>query len=312
MTQFGKVKIIFGDNGGRFPFCNSIFIDDLLKAVIDPGAGLKSLQEIRTNNKIDIIYNTHYHFDHIAYNYLFDESKLYVNEQESICYQDRRVIPHLLGMVDIYGEGYVDEWIKGISNPETTQSPFSPQKRHEWLLSTSKPVEVYHWGDIFDFGTTKMKVIGTPGHSAGFNCLYFPEERLVYTGDYDLTKFGPWYFGKDCDIDLFVQSANRLLELDADTYVTGHEVGILNKEDFTKALQKFLSIIDIRDEKLLATISRPMGLKEIANMGIFYGKKCMIDEWLRGWEEIMVYYHLQRLIKNKALAENEGLYYRLI
>ncbi len=36
----------------------------------------------------------------------------------------------------------------------------------------------------------------------------------------------------------------------------------------------------------------------------------MIDEWMRGWEEMMDYYHLQRLMLNNLVAENEGLYYR--
>lgn len=55
-----------------FRSATSFFIDDSVKVIIDPGAGLGKLTEIKSQTPIDLIINTHYHFDHIAYNYLFD------------------------------------------------------------------------------------------------------------------------------------------------------------------------------------------------------------------------------------------------
>lgn len=70
--DFGRIKVISGDNGGRFPYCNTLFIDDSIQTIIDPGAGLLKLQEINQSKSIDLVLNTHVHFDHIVYNYVFD------------------------------------------------------------------------------------------------------------------------------------------------------------------------------------------------------------------------------------------------
>ena len=310
MVQFGRIKVIIGENNSRYPYCTSIFVDDDIKAVIDPGAGVKALQELKQHNHIDLVYNTHFHYDHMAYNYLFDQAMLYINEQESMCYTDRKSIVQRMGMTDFFGDDYADKWVDYISNPNSQQSPISPQKRHEWFLSTSMDITSCKWGDVFDFGSTKMEVIGTPGHSQGFNCPYFPEEGVVYTGDYDLGGFGPWYGGKDCDLELFVQSADKLLQLDANTYVTGHQKGIVNRAEFKEQLKRFMSVIDKRDQMLLAALSFPISLKDLADQGLIYGKMFMIDEWVRAWEEMMDYCHLQRLLKNQLIVEIDGLYHK--
>lgn len=38
-------------------------------------------------------------------------------------------------------------------------------------------------GDVIAFGSHKMEVISTPGHSAGSVCLYCREEGVLFTGD---------------------------------------------------------------------------------------------------------------------------------
>ena len=75
-NQFGKIQVITGQNKGRFPFCNSLLITDSVKVIIDPGAGLAVMTQIRNEATIDLVINTHFHFDHIAYNHLFDQSKI--------------------------------------------------------------------------------------------------------------------------------------------------------------------------------------------------------------------------------------------
>jgi len=36
--DFRRIKVVSGENGGRFPYCNALFIDDSIKTIIDPGA----------------------------------------------------------------------------------------------------------------------------------------------------------------------------------------------------------------------------------------------------------------------------------
>ena len=44
--RFGRLVFIQGANEGRYPFCNSLFIDDVKKAIIDPGSDEASLRKL--------------------------------------------------------------------------------------------------------------------------------------------------------------------------------------------------------------------------------------------------------------------------
>ncbi|NPU83736.1 MAG: MBL fold metallo-hydrolase [Syntrophaceae bacterium] len=307
-SVFGKIRVVRGTNGGRFPFCNSLLIDDGVKAVIDPGAGPKAMMEIKGAVNVDMVINTHFHFDHISGNHFFDQAEILVNDIESECYRNREDIPKRLGMSDYYGEGWIPGWLERISRPDSPQSPYSPQNRHEWWLSTARIDGTYRWGDVLDFGTTKMEVIGAPGHSAGFCCLYFPGEGVAYTGDIDLTSFGPWYFGADGDIARFIQSAERIAELDAEVFVTGHEVGIVRSKDFRKAVRKYTALIDARDERILEALAEPLPLRDLHAKGLIYGRKFLIDQWVCAWDHLAVDKHLSRLLSQGRILYSDGKY----
>ena len=102
-TRFGPIRVIPGEDRCRFPYCASLLIDDEVKVLIDPGAGLKTLTTLKQKTSIDLVINTHYHFDHIAYNYLFDQARLLINEQEAPCFRERKNLGALLGMEEVYG-----------------------------------------------------------------------------------------------------------------------------------------------------------------------------------------------------------------
>ncbi len=305
-TSFGPITILPGENGSTFPFCTSVFIDGDTRVLIDPGAGPGPLQKLKAENHVDIVVNTHYHFDHIAYNYLFDGAKIFINEREGGCFRNRKHIGALLGMAEVYGDAWVNDWLERISNPDTKQSPYSPQNNHKWWLSSARINGTYAWGQTFDFGTVTMQMIGAPGHSHGFSCPYFPDYGLVYTADMDLTDFGPWYGGTDGDIDAFIDSARKIAGLDAEIFVTGHEKGIVNKGEFTRGLTTFLEKIEERDRKILARLTEARTLDEINAMGLIYAKKFLVDDWICMWNKIMLKKHLERLVKHgTVLKEGE-------
>ena len=309
--KWGKIEWIQGENQGRFPFCNTLLIRDSIKAVIDPGAGLELMTQVSDHENVDLVINTHFHFDHITYNYLFRHAKIYLNEVEGECFRDRRNILKRLGMADFYGDEWAQGWLDRISRPGSIQSPFSPQNRHEWWLSTERLDGTYGLGDVLDFGATKMEIIGSPGHSAGSCCLHFPEEGVLYTGDIDLTSFGPWYFGADGDLELFIHSAERIGHLDAETYITGHEAGIVPRRDFQARLKGYLEIIDRRDETILNALVQPRPLEDICSMGLIYGKKFLVDEWVRAWDALAVQKHLDRLIAGGMAQCADGIFSRI-
>jgi len=294
--------VIPGEDRSRFPSCRSIFIDDDVKILIDPGAGYQRLADLRKKHSVDMVFNTHFHYDHIAFNYLFDDSRILINTKEAACFRDRRAIPPLIGIEEVYGEKWADGWLQRIADPATRKSPYSPQNNHEWWLSTARLDGEYEWGDVFDFGKTQMHVIGAPGHSSGFSCMYFPRYGAIYVGDLDLTPFGPWYAGSDGDIDQFISSCREIENVDAEIFITGHEMGILNREEFQTGMDGYLAIIEERDRKIISVLSVPLTLEEVADRGLIYGRKYHVDEWVYMWELITIKKHLQRMEKQQRIS----------
>ena len=307
--RIGKIEVVTGEKGGRFPFSNTLFIDDQVKVVIDPGAGLSRLRAVKEKADIDLIINTHYHLDHIGFNYIFPGARIYCNEIESGCYGNPREIARRYGFVEVFGEDWLDGWLERISRPDTPPSRYSLQNRYEWTLSTARLDGVFSWGETLDFGCTRMEVIGTPGHTAGFCCLYFPDHGVLYTGDIDLTGFGPWY-AKDGDIDLFINSARAVASRSADLYITGHEIGAVSRSEFIARLDVYLEVINDRDRKIMAALTRPLTLEELSDRGLIYDRRFHVDAWIRCFELMMIEKHLQRLLQRRMIGFHRGRYYR--
>jgi glyoxylase-like metal-dependent hydrolase (beta-lactamase superfamily II) len=73
-----------------------------------------------------------------------------------------------------------------------------------------------------DFGSTKLRVVFTPGHSPG-HCGFFDEKNgILISGDIDLCAFGPWYGSKRCSVDDFINSIRRCMELEPRLVVSAH------------------------------------------------------------------------------------------
>jgi glyoxylase-like metal-dependent hydrolase (beta-lactamase superfamily II) len=151
-----------------------------------------------------------------------------------------------------------------------------------------------------------MEIVAAPGHSPGFSVMFFPQEGIVYCGDIDLTNFGP-----SCrNSELFIESAYKIADLDADVFITSHETGIVSKAEFVSRLDQYLDVISQRDHKLLNALDKPMSLAEIAHKGTFYGPKILADEFVYYWEWTMVKEHLRRLINQSLVGMEQGYYVR--
>jgi glyoxylase-like metal-dependent hydrolase (beta-lactamase superfamily II) len=312
VEQFGPIKIISGKYNSKFPYCRSIFIDDKIKAIIDPGSGREIYLDLVKKNKIAYVFNTHYHYDHIHYNYLFYRAKIFLNKIEAECFKDRTNILKRVGIFQVLGQKAIDEWLYYTQKIDAKKTPYTPSRNHAWYLSTCRLYGTYAYEEPWQCGDTEFKFIHTPGHSEGFCCVFFPQQELMCTGDIDLTPFGPWYGGTDSDIDAFIASSQKIADLDAKTYATGHEIGTLSSSEFKLRLEKYLDIINKRDTKIVTLLeSAPRTLEELTKLGMIYGgPKYMEDPWAYAWEQITLLKHLTRLEKNKQILKN-GVYYEI-
>ncbi len=294
MVNFKYIKAIPGSNNSKFPNCTSLLIDDGdIIALIDPGAGQGALLNATGNCRVNILINTHYHFDHISGNYLFPDAQLFVNPIEIDCFPNLKEVAKLLGIEEIYGREGTLDWIKRVSAPHSPQSEFSPSNRHEWWMSTRFSASPYSYDREWNIGKVRVIMIHTPGHTSGFCCPYFPDEGLVYTGDIDLTNFGPWYAGSDGSIEKFIASAYRIAQLDADWFLTGHQVGMITKAEFISKLDQYIDIIDKRNKRLNSLLESGIQPKELHQYGLLYSPEYQVDPWIYMWERITIRKHLE-------------------
>lgn len=309
-TRFGPVSVIFGEPSSVFPNCTSLYVDGLTeRAVIDPGAGPEALKAFA--GRVDLVVNTHYHFDHIWGNHFFRGSPVLLNEVEKNCFPDLEEVGSRLGIREVYGDEGVKDWIDKLARTGgvaasrrgggvTPRAPHSPAYRPEWWLSTRTPARSYPYGE-FNVGSVRAVMVHTPGHTAGLACPFFPDEGLVYTADIDLTRFGPWYAGTDGDMDAFAVSARALLALDADWYLTGHQEGLVRKADFAQRLEDYLGVIGERDRRALEVLGNGASEEELLREGLLYGSRYHADPWIYMWDLVATRKHIERLRQKGVL-----------
>ncbi len=286
--RFGRLTFIQGKKGGRYPFCNSLFIDDREKVIIDPGCGKEPLKKLEAEKGIDTIINSHYHEDHTAFNYLFPEAKLSVPADEAPCFSSLEKLLDFSGMLGTHLE---EKW------REIFLNTFNYRERI--------PDGEFRDGDLLNFGDTTLQVIHTPGHTIGHSSFFFPDEKVLFMGDLDLTPFGPWYGDRVSDIDQTIASLQRLLTIPARIFITSHEVGIL-KGDITQQVEDYCAIIDKRENILLHFLETPRTVDEIVNQWIIYKKPRDPREYFEAGERGMITKHLDRLTKTGAVTIEEG------
>jgi hydroxyacylglutathione hydrolase len=144
--------------------------------------------------------------------------------------------------------GHIDHVAGGAEARKLTGAPLSIHAADEgWLAALPKQsemfgvddVEVPHVdlrhadGEAVQVGDCSGRVVHTPGHSPGSSCLYFPAEKVLFTGD---TLFAGSVGRTDLpggDYDaLFVSIREKLLPLGDDVrFHPGHgPAGLLGDE----------------------------------------------------------------------------------
>ena len=284
----GSLKFI---RGGKYPHCHTLFIDDAQGAFIDAASNKDILEAANSTNPIRILINSHGHEDHFVYNYLFRKAELWVHGADAPMFRD------IDKLIDCY-------------NP-------TPSERTLWrkLITESchyearDPDRLLENGDELTFGTTRCRVIHTPGHTPGHCAFHFPRERILYTADLDLVKAGPYYGDVNSSIENTLDSLERLARIDADVYLSSHGRGI--HEGNPERIQQYAKAIHDREEKLLEFLAeRPKTLEAITAHGIIYGPPRVLSGWdLSASERAMMTKHLEWLIKKGMAYSDKDHFY---
>ncbi|MFC0559550.1 MBL fold metallo-hydrolase [Halalkalibacter alkalisediminis] len=290
MERIGPLVIVEGPNKSKVPFSRSLYIDCKEKVLIDSGADKRALLDIKRELGIELILNTHYHPDHIQHNSLFPQAAKWINPIEFETIQSIDRIAEANGIYQEWGEAGVKMWRTNL--PE------------EWIQNIEEISGTYDYETEYSFSNVNVTFLHTPGHTKGLSSPYFSDLGVAYVSDYDMTSFGPWYNGKDGNIEEFIESGKRLLSLDANTYITGHQKGIFTKQEFQNEMETYLEIIDKRDHTIEQYVRKGLTFEEITDIGIFYPKNSLNVPIFKTWERSGIRKHLHRL--GLTVSERDG------
>ena len=181
--------------------CNSFLIDGAKKILVDPGHRhlfqhvKRGLAQIETTpEQIDVVLVTHGHPDHLE-------------------------------MVGSFGPATL--WAMSRIDYEFVMKYIGSH------MDFPAPAFFLQEGDLV-IGDKTFRVILTPGHSPGSVCLYWPEKKVLFTGDVVFSQsIGrtdlPGGSGKQLK-----ESISRLAELDVEVLCPGHGDVVAGRENVKK------------------------------------------------------------------------------
>lgn len=167
---------------------------------------------------VDIVINTHEHFDHIGANRYFQEHAL--------------IAAHRFAAIKITVEDrYVTMYQSGDLNDPSL-------KVHLWLENRSR----------FDLGNYSLEVIHTPGHTSGSICIYEFSHRMLFTGDTVFAGGTLSYISESGSLGDYINSIDLLSTRKISELCPGH--GVLSntpENDMQKAMHNARALL--RDEE---------------------------------------------------------------
>ena len=276
-----------GEQNGRFPYSNGLMLDTQLKVLVDAGFGLSRKEAIEASGQVDVIINTHFHIDHAYGNQFFPEAKIWAHVLDAPALRSPEVFKAYTGFSEER------------KFPDFPGGP--PAQKIDRELSD---------GEVLDFGDYALQVIHTPGHTPGHISLYEPKAGILFSGDIDVSPFGPWYGNARSDLEDFTQSIKRLIKINPKILLTSHMDVIT--ENVTEKLTDYVNKLERRDEKILENLSVPKTMEELLDLKIIYPRYPEPQKLYRYFEETMLEKHLRRLIQQGKVIVKAGRTYKAV
>jgi hydroxyacylglutathione hydrolase len=286
--RLGPVRFIPGENRGRYPYCNSLYVEGA-GILIDPASDRERLIRLRSEHDVKMVWLSHWHEDHFMHLDLFDDLPLWVSPL------DAPPLADLSTFLTWYG--FSKEEMLFWRSIMQDQFHYRPRKPTRHLIG----------GETITLGRIPVDVIATPGHTPGHLAFFFREASLLFTGDYDLTRFGPWYGDLYSSIDQTRASIDLLRKIPAGIVMTGHETGLFY-QPLNGLWESYGGIIAEREGKLLKVLEKPKTLVAIIDARIIYGKPREPKEFFDFGERVHMKKHLEDLLKRGIIVEENGLY----
>ncbi|MCD6225345.1 MAG: MBL fold metallo-hydrolase [Deltaproteobacteria bacterium] len=195
---------------------------DYKNVLIDSGVD-KNFSDLRQSllsigikiRDVDIVINTHEHFDHIGANRYFQEHALITAHRFAavkISAQDK--------YVTLYKSGDLNEPVPRV---------------HLWLESRFR----------FDLGNFSLEVIHTPGHTSGSICLYELNSKILFTGDTLFAGGALSYIAESGSVGDYIYSISHLTTRKINAIYPGHgDISEKPEDDMEQAIANAKALLN--------------------------------------------------------------------
>ena len=285
-----RIWIVEGGKGGRYPFSHSLYVADGGGFLVDAGADPAEIDRLRQDEGISAIVMTHYHEDHFTFLPRLPGVEVWASGPDAPALES---LETLLSWYAVLGT----EWEAFYRRLFAEKFPFVPRVVSRRVAD----------GEELRLGNTLAVAVVVPGHTPGHLCLYFPDDGILFLGDYDLTPFGPWYGDAPCDIGALRRSARRLAWIGARIHVASHE-GPLHHGPIAAKVEAYLSVIDRREEALREFLREPRTRGEIIARRLVYGPG-REGPWFDYGEWALLSKHLEGMLARGEARLAEGRYF---
>jgi len=284
-----RIWIVEGGKGGRYPYAHSLYVADGGGILVDAGSDPAEIDRLRRENGIAAVVMTHYHEDHFTYLSRLPDTPVWASYADAPAFES---LETLLAWYGVLG----NEWDTFYRELFAEKFPFAPRTVARKIAD----------GEELRFGNTRAVAVVAPGHTPGHLCLHFPDDGILFLGDYDLTAFGPWYGDAPCGIDAFRWSAHRLAEITADRFVVSHE-GPVHRSPIAEKMLAYLAVIDRREEALRDYLREPRTRVEIIARRLIYGPG-RDGPWFDYGEWALLSKHLDGMLARGEATLRDGAY----
>lgn len=275
--NYDEIYFIQGKNRARYPYSNSLLLDNYL---IDTGISGKLLRKLKRSYKIEHVILSHWHEDHISGNQILKDAHFHCH------ILDKPIIENINKMIPYYNiehETVGQELEKMFDLLGMKNTSINNTLENDEIIEINENI--------------RLKVLHTPGHTAG-HCAYIEmSSKIGFLGDIDLTNH-PYYGNIDANLIDFEQSIQRLLDMDFDIVVTGHRDPISGKLTIKDKLRKYYNIIMDREERILSEFSEnsnPINPSDLRNKNLIYNKYTLFKDFEILAEELMIEKHFNKL-----------------
>lgn len=293
-ADFGRVSVLFGAKNGKYPDGNQVLIrgSDTRAAFDTPLVSNHIGAEFEAT---ELVVMGHVHEDHMAGLHRIPRAAVHVHEADLPAI---RSWDGMIGAYGMFGAGVKDA------------AGLLAMLQRDFFYAPRPDAQGYVDGACWDLGQSRIRAFHLPGHTAGHCVLLVEPEGVAFTGDIDLTGFGPYYGDGSSSLRDFRRSLARLADIPAKVWVTSHHRGVYTDRDhFLRDLAAFAAKIDEREQRLLARLKEsPKTLEQLVEQRLLYPLGYE-GPWVVSAETRTILQHLAELgADGRVVVNEEGVY----